>query len=452
MGEENGKAKYSYGGDFGEKFHDHNFCMDGLVYPDRRPHTGLLEYKNVIRPVRSERVIGSSNTFAFHNKYSFLDIDGWLGIRCELLVNGEAVKVEELMPNIKPLSMTDISFDLDIIRKGLVSVVFTYFLTEDFKGMQAGSIMGTEEHEIYSEDVDWGAKLGLIQAQEDELTTEQRGKLLYINGRSFSCSFDMLHGSFTSLKRGHEELLIKPSEFNIWRAPMDNDRPMERRWRDAGYDLVTTKVYECNAKSDDAGVAIYAKIGLVPYGYERIIEADMDIRISKDGVINIRIKAVKCNKDLPFLPRFGLRFFLKNELENISYFANGPMEAYVDKHIASTKRRFCDLVSNMHEDYTRPQENGSHIGGEYLILSEGEIRKLAVVKKNRPFTFNLSHYSQEELEKKAHNYELVESGSTILCLDYMQSGCGSAICGPPLAKKWQLNQDEFVFEVEIIII
>jgi len=452
MGEENGKAKYGYGGDFGEKFHDGNFCMDGLVYPDRRPHTGLLEYKNVIRPIRSEKVIGKPNTYVFHNKYSFLAIDGWMGIRCELLVNGEVVQVQERIPSIDPLSSTEISFDLDVPKEGIVSHVFSYFLIKEFKGIEAGSLMGTEQHEIYYEDVDWRAQLGLNKETDEELTIEERGKLLYIKGKSFSCSFDMLHAAFTSLKRGQEELLTKPSEFNIWRAPMDNDRPMVGRWRNAGYDLMTTKVYECNAKAHNLGVVIKAKIGLVPYGFEPIIKADMIVEISCDGAINIRIEAVKCNKELPFLPRFGLRFFLKNELENVDYYANGPMESYVDKHIASTKRCFTNCVTDMHEDYTRPQENGSHIGGEYIILSEGDIRKLAVTKKDMPFTFNLSHYSQEELEKKTHNYQLEESGSTILCLDYMQSGCGSAICGPPLASKWQLNQEEFDFEVQIIIL
>ncbi|NLJ96614.1 MAG: hypothetical protein GX321_05625, partial [Clostridiales bacterium] len=384
--------------------------------------------------------------------YSFLAIDGWMGIRCELLVNGEVLQVQEHIPNIPPLSTTEISFDFNIPKEGIVSLVFTYYLIEEFKNIKAGSVMGTEQHELGSEDVDWRNYLGLNETKEREVTIEQNGKHLNIQGEHFSCNFDMLHGSFTSLKRGREELLTKPSEINIWRAPMDNDWPMRRRWQDAGYNLVTTKVYECNAKTDKRGATIQAKIGLVPYGFERIIDANMDISIGCDGAINIRIEAIKCNKELPFLPRFGLRFFLKNELENVTYYANGPMESYVDKHMASTKRRFNDLVRDMHEDYIRPQENGSHIGGEYVILSEGETRKLAVIKKNSPFTFNLSHYSQEELEKKAHNYELIESGSTILCLDYMQSGCGSAICGPPLAEKWQLNMEKFTFEIQLIII
>ena len=452
IGKTNGKSMYSYGGDFGEKFHDGNFCMDGLIYPDRRPHTGLLEYKNVIRPVRSDRVAGKPYTFIFHNKYSFLAIDGWMGIRCELLVNGEAVQVQEHIPYIGPLSTTEKSFDFDTQKEGMVSLVFTYYLIRGFKGMKAGNILGTEQHEIFCEEVDWRSYLGLDRINEAGLTTEQRGKQLYIQGDHFSCSFDMLHASFSSLKCGHEDLLTKPSEINIWRAPMDNDRPMVRRWRDAGYDLISTKVYECNVKTDKDEVAIQAKIGLVPYGYERIISADLDIRISGDGAINIKIDAVKCNKELPFLPRFGLRFFLKNELEYVSYYANGPMESYVDKHMASVKRCYHDRVSDMHEDYIRPQENGSHIGGEYIVLSEGETKKLAVIRNNKPFTFNLSHYSQEELENKAHNYELEESDSTILCLDYMQSGCGSAICGPPLANKWQLNMDKYVFETQIILI
>lgn len=452
MGETEGKSKYGYGGDFNEKFHDGNFCMDGLVYPDRRPHTGLLEYKNVIRPVQSEKVERKPYTFIFHNKYSFLAIDGWMGIRCELLVNGEAVQINDLIPNIEPLSSTEITFEFDNPKEGLVSLVFTYYLIEDFKNIKAGSVMGTEQHEICSREPDWRKHLGLNIIKKTEISLEQNGKHLYIKGQDFSCSFDMLHAAFTSLKRGQEELLTKPSELNIWRAPMDNDRPMEGIWRDAGYDLVTTKVYECNAKANKDLVTIQARIGLVPFGYESIIKADMDISIRADGAIDIMIKAIKSNKDLPFLPRFGLRLFLKNELENVTYLANGPMETYVDKHMASTKRRFNDHVANMHEDYIRPQENGSHIGGEYIILSEGDIKKLAVIKKNRPFTFNLSHYTQEELEKKSHNYELVESGSTVLCLDYMQSGCGSAICGPPLAEKWRLNMNEFEFEIQLLLL
>ena len=452
IGEENGKAKYAYGGDFGEKFHDGNFCMDALVYPDRTPHTGLLEYKNVLRPIRSKRVLEDAHTYAFYNNYSFLAIDGWMGIRCELLVNGETVQEQEIIPHISPLSASENTLDLDIRREGMVSVVFTYFLKEEFKGMMVGTVMGTEQHEIYSGEIDYIAHLGINKLQGDKVNIEQKGKHLYIKGKHFSCSFDMLHASFTSLKGGEEELLTKPSEINIWRAPIDNDRPMVNRWRSAGYDLVTTKVYECNVIPDNTGAIIFAKVGLVPYGYERIIEADMEIKISSLGEINIRIQAVKCNKELPFLPRFGLRFFLRNELEKVDYYGNGPMESYVDKHMASTKRCFTSLVKDMHEDYIRPQENGSHIGGEYLILSAGDTRKLVVTKKNMPFTFNLSHYSQEELEQKPHNYELIPSGSTILCLDYMQSGCGSAICGPPLAEKWQLNFDELVFELQITII
>lgn len=452
MGEENGKAKYAYGGDFGEKFHDGNFCMDGLVYPDRTPHTGLLEYKNIIRPIRSEKVDGKPQSFILNNKYSFLPIDGWMGMRCELLVNGELVEEEEVVPNIAPLSASEIILDLDLDRDGIVSVVFTYFLKVEFKGMKAGTVIGTEQHDISFDDVDWRRYLGLKSLQDGEVTIEQKGKHLYIKGVNFSCCFDMLHARFTSLKRGEEELLTKPSEINIWRAPIDNDRPMVHRWRSAGYDLLTTKVYECNIKSDKERAVIFAKVGLVPFGFERIIDADMELIISSDGEIDIKIQAVKCNKELPFLPRFGLRFFLKNELENVDYFGYGPMESYVDKHMASTKRRFEDRVTDMHEDYIRPQENGSHIGGEYLVLSEDGTKKLAVTKKNMPFTFNVSHYTQEELENRAHNYELTLSGSTILCLDYMQSGCGSAICGPPLAEKWQLNNEELVFEVKIIII
>ena len=139
----------------------------------------------------------------------------------------------------------------------------------------------------------------------------------------------------------------------------------------------------------------------------------------------------------PFLPRFGVRLFLKKDFENVSYYGYGPNESYIDKRRASRLDRFTDTVSAMHEDYLMPQENGSHYGCQELTIRNGLGGALTVLGAD--FSFNASHYTQEELTEKRHNFELEESDYTVLCIDERQSGIGSNSCGPMLRPEYRLG-------------
>ena len=75
------------------------------------------------------------------------------------------------------------------------------------------------------------------------------------------------------------------------------------------------------------------------------------------------------------------------------------------------------------QDYIRPQENGSHYDCEYVELNNSRYGIVASAEK--AFSFNASYYTQEELEKKTHNYELTESDSVVFCVDYALNGIGS---------------------------
>lgn len=127
----------------------------------------------------------------------------------------------------------------------------------------------------------------------------------------------------------------------------------------------------------------------------------------------------------------------------------GPMESYVDKCQAASYGLYTTFVSLLHEDYIRPQENGSHCGCDYVTLENGDLAFTALGEKS--FSFNASRYTQEELTQKAHNYELEESGSTVLCLDYRQNGIGSNSCGPELLEQYRLDEKTFTFETTLII-
>jgi len=162
---------------------------------------------------------------------------------------------------------------------------------------------------------------------------------------------------------------------------------------------------------------------------------DADIAVSKD-------------EEFPDLPRFGVRMFLNKELSDVRYFGMGPQESYRDKHQAASHGLYQANVGDLHEDYIRPQENGSHYDCAYAGLDNGGCGIVAVGEN--PFSFNASYYTQEELEKKMHNYELTESDSVVFCIDYALNGIGSNSCGPALLDQYRFNEVSFRFQFTLV--
>ncbi len=169
--------------------------------------------------------------------------------------------------------------------------------------------------------------------------------------------------------------------------------------------------------------------------------------IGNDGVLNGKLD-VKRDMEFPELPRFGLRLFLPKGMDQVIYYGLGPVENYLDKKRASYHGLFNAGVKEMHEDYLKPQENGSRSDCDFVTVKGGGASLSAA--SERTFSFNASVYTQEELTDKAHNYELAASGYTVLCLDYRQDGIGSASCGPELRKEYRFDEEEFVFEVRLV--
>jgi beta-galactosidase len=197
----------------------------------------------------------------------------------------------------------------------------------------------------------------------------------------------------------------------------------------------------------DNSIRIVSELSIAAVHIQRILNISAEWLVGETGIVAFNIQ-VERNMETPFLPRFGLRLFLPKEINKVEYFGYGPYESYADKHRASYLGQFKAKVEDMHEDYIKPQENGSHWGCHYVkLLSDDGVGFAAT--NNETFSFNVSHYTQEELTAKKHNFELEESGSTVLCLDYSQSGIGSNSCGPKLEEKYRLNDQRFDFNMTL---
>ena len=170
-------------------------------------------------------------------------------------------------------------------------------------------------------------------------------------------------------------------------------------------------------------------------------------KITENGNITAAFKVEK-DDEFPDLPRFGVRMFLNQRFDEVSYFGMGPQESYRDKHQAASHGLYHSKVCDLHEDYIKPQENGSHFDCDYVEVTDRQAG-LAVAAE-QAFSFNASKYTQEELERAAHNYELEESDSTVLCIDYAMNGIGSNSCGPVVSDVYRFDEERFQFQFKLV--
>ncbi len=432
-----GRPKFGYGGDFGEIVHDGNFCMDGLVYPDRREHMGLKEYKNVIKPFSVKAVGGSAILYEVCNMLDFVNLSDVMRLRWELETDGVVVK-SGVVENLEAAPHRACLITVDV---GSVSGnSFIRFIGEQ----KGGRAWAEDGHELGFDQIELSRVRPYISDVIGQATVSQETVTeVIVSGAFFKYTYNKLLGTFTSIIYNGKERLECPMEYNIWRAPTDNDRNIRNQWQAAGYDRMTLKTYSTEVSDVGGNTEIYTTLGIGAVAIQRILNVETKWTVRPDGSIVFDTMAKKTEPthpgadELPYLPRYGLRLFLSNDVENVEYFGYGPYESYIDKRRASYISKFNTTVTELHEDYIKPQENGSHYGCDYVELSDG--KNSIKVASPDGLSFNASHYTQEELTEKKHNFELESSGNTVLCIDCRQSGIGSNSCGPTLLERYQLD-------------
>ncbi|MGN0466837.1 MAG: glycoside hydrolase family 2 TIM barrel-domain containing protein [Lachnospiraceae bacterium] len=448
---ENGKAMYFYGGDHGEDVNDSNFCMDGLVYMDRTPHTGLLEYKNVYRPLRVELFEQKEGKIRFHNYLDFTNAKDYIQMKYEVNCDGHILENGYIeTPSIEPGKSATIPFKMNIPKKGNAYLKIYYYSIKEAALVPEGHLLGFDEVILKNED---GRNQEVIQKIEQigksnkEVYVEENDVFVFVWGSQFKYVLDKRTGLFTKLEYDGMEQLERPMEVNIWRAPTDNDMYIKLEWYRARYDKTTVRAYDTAVELCEEGVTIHCHMSMAADTVQRILDMDTIWKIDGNGMIGLSMK-VKRHPEFPMLPRFGLRMFLNKDMSQVQYYGMGPMECYQDKRRAASHGIFHANVNDLHEDYIKPQENGSHYDCSYVTVESENYKLEALAEKT--FCFNASVYTQEELTAKKHNFELQPSGNTILCLDYAQSGIGSNSCGPELLEKYRLDCKEFEFEIKLI--
>lgn len=443
---------YFYGGDHGEYPQDGNFCMDGLVYPDRRPHMGLLEYKNVHRPARVRSYDQETGLLVLKNEMNYVALRDYVDIFYEVSVDGRKVVFGSIPlaggPEIPPRSEAAVSLPIQIPEKGKAYLKVFYQLKEADAFRGQGHVLGFDEIPLENEDsrnqtsLAWKMDAEASAKELPKIRVSETHKQLIVEGSTFTYVYSKLYGTFEQLEVNGKKFLDRPMEVNVWRAPTDNDMYIKAEWYKAMYDKAASRAYVTNYTLMSDRLIIHSEMSMTAVTVQRMMNIDTVWTIDNTGQITVKMDVVR-NMDFPELPRFGLRLFLPKEMDRVTYFGMGPEESYIDKCRASSHGIYSSRVADLHEDYLKPQENGSHSHCAYVVV-EGEHSAVRAYGET-PFSFNASYYTQEELTKKKHNFELVPCGSTVWNLDYKQNGIGSNSCGPRPKEKYRFEEETFMF-------
>ena len=446
--------KFTYGGDFNDETHDLNFCVDGLVYPDRRIHTGLMEYKQVLKPFAVSDVSFEKGTFKLKNLRHFTSLSD-LSLYWSFTQRGEVVR-DGFIPavNVAAGRSMQYKFDIsgvDMTMGGELLISLRQNCTRPWAGV--GYEVGFAQFTV----ADTTEKPSLDNTVSDnKLSVTEDDKTIKVIGNSTAYSFCKKSGLVYSIVDNGKEMLASPIEPAIWRAPTDNDRKIKLDWHAFRYDTAKNVCREISVVSaSDKAVTVSASIGIDPIRIRPIAQLTVNYTVWADGslVVNTHAKFRKSKFDSALvripLPRFGFEFKMPEENERLRYFGMGDVESYIDKCQAAKKGVFETTVTDHFEHYVRPQENMAHIDTDWVAVSGLTGHGLYAFSTGNSFSFNCAHFTAKQLTETTHDYKLVPLKETVVNIDYRHAGIGSASCGPSLNKNFRLSDDVIDFEFRI---
>lgn len=442
------KPEYIYGGDYGDFPHDGNFCVDGLVYPDRRPHQGLLEYKQVIRPfavTSADTKNGSQVTIL--NRRFFRDLSDLYAVysyeQDGKKIAGGVIDALDVAPGEEKV------FALCGVPADLAGDV-TLNLSVRQRGAELWADAG---YEVGSEQIILDSVPAVVPAPFTFDTVSAAEDDVFIRVKSGETLYQIskTNGLITSINDHGREMLVSPITPNIWRAPTDNDRRVKLDWFNAGYDRADLKCYSCALERNDGTAVVSASLSLGAKFLRPIlwIQAEYSFEPARGVCIGFRVKV---REGQPPLPRFGIQLILPEGSERLEYFGLGPNESYLDKNRSNRLGRFAEKVTDHFEHYVRPQENMAHNGTRWVDVCDLNGHGLLCFGKGADgyISFNCCHFTPAQLTKFGHDYDLVPMKETVLHLDYKHAGIGSNSCGPSLAHELRFTETDFTFEVTLL--
>ncbi len=445
-----GREFYAYGGDFGDEPNDGNFVCDGLIFPDRKPSPGLIEYKKVIEPVKAEALDIKSGKLKLTNMYDFLSLDH-LTLDWKVEADGETIRSGSMaVPAIKAHS----SGNLKVPYGEIIAVpgVSEYWLTLSFR-LSAGTLWAQAGHEVAWAQFKLPVKTAAVPrvSVHRPLKTEAKADLLRVSGSGFSISFDRISGMMKEWCADGRSVITAGPRLHFWRPATDNDRNWgqgaDHKWRQSGLHWMQHRTDGFDFKEEKDKVTVVVRCRIAPPILQKSFLCDYTYTIYGCGCVRLETHGVPVG-EWPVLARIGLQMTIPKEFENVTWFGLGPGESYADTRQAGKLGLFNMTVDEMYTPYVFPQEYGNRSDVRFAKFADKSGAGL-MVRGEPHINFSARWFSTENIEKARHTYDLVRTPFITLNLDHAQNGIGSASCGPGVLPQYELKPEEFRFAVAL---
>jgi len=427
---------YIYGGDSGEFPHFGPFCVDGLVYPDRRPHTGMLELKAAHAPLR---ISFEDGVLTVESRRHFTTLSD-LSLYYTVEECGKVTKSGTL-GNLGVLPEEKKSYKLDV----KTGVLTTLNISVRQSTATAWAEIG---YEVAAAQFILEDSLESKEEKKAECPLDESEEYYTVAFGENRARFNKKNGFIDSIEANGKEMLCAPVIPTIWRAPTDNDRKIRKVWEECGFDKEELTLEKISHLQSKDGTTVSTTHKLTAIEGKTLLLIDTVYTFTADAVkVSASVKRNPLDKGNPPLPRFGYKWTLAPDFEDVNYFGYGPMESYSDKRLAARLGDFKTTATGNFEHYVRPQENSAHHGCKWAaVISK---MGLAAYFSAAEFSLSVSHFEPHYLTGFEHDYELVPQKETTVIIDYRTAGIGSNSCGPVLAEEHQINESEFSFSYTV---
>jgi len=441
-----GKEFWAYGGDFGDEPNSLNFCLNGIVRPDRTPNPSLFEVKKVYQDVKVVAKDLLSGDLTIKNKNRFKSLD-YLQIYWEITENGKIIE-KGILPTLstEPLSSSEIKIPF---RKPELKPFSEYHLMIKFSlakktgWAKKGYIVALEQ---FSLPFTLPTKPKASKRKLSSIEVIDALDELVLKNKKISIKFSKSLGSIISYSVNKRELLQSPLEPNFWRAPIDNDNLKRvvaynypflgwliraNPWKNAANKRKVKEFHIKTSSPHKVEILVRMKIPKVRTLY------DVKYTVSGNGEINVDVSLTPKKE----LIRLGMQTLLHKDLKNFAWFGKGPHETYSDRKTGAAVGLYKAKVEDISHDYAYPQENGNRTDVRWVKITDdlGKGIRITAIGKNH-LNFSAWPYSQEELENAEHISDLEPKESLTLNIDHNQRGVGGDFPGvPSVHEKYKLK-------------
>lgn len=440
---ESGEKYYRYGGDFGDDPSNKDFCIDGLIMPDRTPSPGLYEYKKVIEPITTTAVDIQKGIINLLSRYDFANLDRF-NLIYKVMEDDVILQTGFMaVPSIEARANKDITLPYDLsaikVKPGAHYYVnISYQLREDTSYASSGHELATAQFELplYKE--------GIMVRPEGILNVEKEHTTLHVKGANFSLDFNLVNGNLMNIVRDGMQVLSKGPRLTLWRAPISNDMEIIDKLKKV-YFLHLEHEVVMNIDYHMEGNILKVEVDTInsttnsawhfKTKYVYTVCPSGDILIDVEGTPSGRVDLAP-----DMLPRIGVSMHLDKSMEHVRYFGMGPGENYADSKEAAQMGLYANTVDGLFTNYVIPQENGNHMGCKWVSMTNDRGMGL-LASTEGDFNFSASWYEDKDLDDAKHTCDLVKRDYIVFNVDYKQNALGTNSCG-----QWQLDKYRAKFE------